>query len=48
MKDISNLEKHAIDNAMNGQWIEAIVFNENIIKIDKKNIFVYSSVDITT
>ena len=38
MKDISNLEKHAIDNAMNGQWIEAIVFNENIIKIDKKNI----------
>ena len=38
MKDISNLEKHAIDNAMNGQWIEAIGFNENIIKIDKKNI----------
>lgn len=38
MKDISNLEKQAIDNAMNGQWTEAIGFNENIIKIDKKNI----------
>lgn len=40
-KDISNLEKQAINNAMNGQWIEAIVFNENIIKIDKKNIEAY-------
>src|SRR3989338_7017179 len=38
MKDFSALEKQAINNAMNGQWLEAIKFNENIIKIDKKNI----------
>jgi len=41
MKDISNFEKQAINNAMNGQWAEAIKFNENIIKIDKKNIEAY-------
>jgi tetratricopeptide (TPR) repeat protein len=41
MKDISNLEKQAINYAMNGQWGEAIDFNENIIKIDKKNIEAY-------
>ncbi|MEK7597220.1 MAG: tetratricopeptide repeat protein [Patescibacteria group bacterium] len=38
MKDFSAFEKQAINNAMNGQWAEAITFNENIIKIDKKNI----------
>lgn len=36
MKDISALENQAINNAMNGLWPEAIDFNENIIKIDKK------------
>jgi tetratricopeptide (TPR) repeat protein len=41
MKDISNFEKQAINNAMNGQWADAIKFNENIIKIDKKNIEAY-------
>jgi len=41
MKDISNLEKQAIDNAMNGLWVDAIKFNESIIKIDKKNIEAY-------
>lgn len=41
MKDVSNLEKQAINNAMNGQWIDAIKFNEDIIKIDKKNIEAY-------
>ena len=41
MKDFSALEKQAINNAMNGQWTEAIKFNENIIKIDKKNIEAY-------
>jgi len=41
MKDISNFEKEAINNAMNGQWAEAIRFNESIIKIDKKNIEAY-------
>lgn len=41
MKDISDLEKQAINNAMNGQWINAIKFNESIIKIDKKNIEAY-------
>lgn len=38
MKDISGLETQAIDNAMNGHWDSAIKFNEDIIKIDKKNI----------
>lgn len=41
MKDIFNLENQAINNAMNGQWSEAIAFNESIIKIDKKNIEAY-------
>lgn len=41
MKDTSNLEKQAINYAMNGQWGEAIDFNEKIIKIDKKNIEAY-------
>lgn len=41
MKDISNFEKQAINNAMNGQWEEAIKLNESIIKIDKKNIEAY-------
>jgi len=41
MKDVSNFEKQAINNAMNGQWIDAIKFNEDIIKIDKKNIEAY-------
>ncbi|MFA6513297.1 MAG: hypothetical protein WCT34_03825, partial [Patescibacteria group bacterium] len=41
MKDISNLEKQAINNAMNGLWTEAIVFNEDIIKADKKNLEAY-------
>ena len=41
MKDIFQLEKQAIDNAVNGQWKEAINFNESIIKIDKKNIETY-------
>ena len=41
MKDISELEKKAIDNAVNGQWDKAIGFNEDIIKIDKKNIETY-------
>src|SRR3990167_9959641 len=38
MKDISQLEKQAIDNAVKGLWREAINFNESIIKIDKKNV----------
>lgn len=38
MKDFSALEKQAINNAMNGRWSEAIKLNEDIIKIDKKNI----------
>jgi len=41
MKDIFSLEKQAIDSAMNGQWDQAIGFNENIVKIDKKNIEAY-------
>lgn len=41
MKDISNFEKDAINSAMNGQWTEAIKFNELIVKIDKKNIEAY-------
>ncbi len=41
MKDTSNLEKQAINYAMNGRWSEAIDFNEKIIKIDKKNIEAY-------
>lgn len=41
MKNISELEKQAIDNAINGQWEKAINFNETIIKIDKKNIETY-------
>ena len=41
MKDITELEGHAINNAMNGKWKEAIDFNEKIIKIDKKNIEAY-------
>ena len=41
MKDISQLEKQAIDNAINGQWNQAINFNEDIIKIDKKNAETY-------
>ena len=41
MKDISNFERQAINNAMNGQWIDAIKLNENIIQIDKKNIEAY-------
>ncbi len=38
MKDISQLEKQAIDTAVNGRWKEAITFNEAIIKVDKKNL----------
>ncbi|PIU74652.1 hypothetical protein COS77_00400 [Candidatus Roizmanbacteria bacterium CG06_land_8_20_14_3_00_34_14] len=41
MKDFSNIEEQAINCAMNGQWTEAIKFNESIIKIDKKNIEAY-------
>ncbi len=41
MKDFSILEKQAIDDAMNGHWNEAIKLNEDIIKIDKKNIEAY-------
>lgn len=41
MKDITNLEKHAIDSAMDGRWEEAIEPNESIVKIDKKNIEAY-------
>ncbi len=41
MKDISSLENQAINNAMNGQWNDAIKFNEAIVKIDKKNIEAY-------
>lgn len=41
MKDISELEKQAIDNAVSGQWDKAIEFNEAIIKIDKKNLETY-------
>ncbi len=41
MKDIFQLEKQAIDNAVSGQWKEAINFNEAIIKIDKKNVETY-------
>lgn len=41
MKDISQLEKQAIDNAVNGQWNKAINFNKAIIKIDKKNVETY-------
>jgi hypothetical protein len=41
MKDVSHLEKQAIDNAVSGRWSEAIHFNEAIIKIDKKNIETY-------
>lgn len=41
MKDISQLEKQAIDNAVGGQWNTAIGFNKVIIKIDKKNIETY-------
>jgi tetratricopeptide (TPR) repeat protein len=41
MKNIFQLEKQAIDNAVNGQWNEAIDFNEDIIKLDKKNVETY-------
>jgi hypothetical protein len=41
MKDISNLEKQAINYAMDGHWDEAIKLNEEVIKIDKKNIEAY-------
>ncbi len=41
MKDISDLENKAINSAMNGNWTEAIEINENIVKIDKKNIEAY-------
>lgn len=41
MKDVSELEKQAINNAINGHWKEAISFNEAIIKIDKKNTETY-------
>lgn len=41
MKDISGFERQAINDAMNGQWVEAIKMNEIIIKIDKKNIEAY-------
>lgn len=41
MKDISQLERQAIDNAIKGLWNEAISFNESIIKIDKKNVETY-------
>mgnify|MGYP001558238261 CR=1 FL=1 len=41
MKDIYKLEQQAIDNAVKGHWKEAINFNEEIIKIDKKNVESY-------
>lgn len=39
--EIANLEKNAIDAAINGAWDEAVKINEQIIKNDKKNIDAY-------
>ncbi len=39
--DIEILEQQAIDCAINLNWTKAIELNENIIKIDKKNIAAY-------
>lgn len=41
MKDFTDIEEKAINSAMNGRWIEAIKYNEEIVKIDKKNIEAY-------
>lgn len=38
MRKTDDLEKQAIDLAMNNQWKEAIMVNKIILKVDKKNL----------
>lgn len=41
MENLTELEKQAIDAAINGQWDEAISLNEKIIAEDKNNLEAY-------
>jgi tetratricopeptide (TPR) repeat protein len=41
MEEISNLEKQAVEEALNLNWKQAIKLNLKIIKIDKKNLDAY-------